>query len=149
MQSQFPKRVFFLREERNRDTLLGLIRNLPLCGDKPMQVTVEPYKRPRKLDQNALLWALLNEISEQLFIEGRQYSAETLHHYFKGQFLPEEFNDDECMPGYAKWSYDPAGERVLTGSSTQLTVRGFSGYIEAITAFAANMGVEFHTREER
>jgi hypothetical protein len=145
----FPKRTFFLREERNRDTLLGLIKNLPLCGDKPMQVTVEPYKRPRKLDQNALLWKLLTEISEQLFIEGRQYAPETLHHYFKVQFLPEEFNDEECLADYRKWAYDPSGERVLIGSSTQLTVRGFSGYIEAITAFAANMGVEFHTREEK
>jgi len=144
-----PKRTFFLREERNRDTLLGLIRNLPLSEDKPMQVTVEPYKRPRKLDQNALLWKLLTEISEQLFIEGRQFSAETLHHYFKVQFLPEEFNYEECLAGYEKWSYDPSGDRVLIGSSTQLTVRGFSSYIEAITAFAANMGVEFHTREER
>jgi len=50
---------------------------------------------------------------------------------------------------YQKWAYDPSGDRVLIGSSTQLTVRGFSAYIEAIMAFAANMGVEFHTREER
>lgn len=146
----FPKRVFFLREERNRDTLLGLIKNLPLDQDKPMQVTVEPYKRPRKLDQNALYHSgPLKDIAEQLFIEGRQYSAEVLHRYLKEQFLPEEYIEDECLAGYRKWDYDPSGNRVLVGSTTQLTVRGFSIFLEQVHAFGANMGVEFHTREER
>ena len=44
--------------------------------------------------------------------------------------------------------YDPAGERVLIGSTTQLTTLGMSRYIEQIEAYGASeLGVRFTTRK--
>jgi len=146
----FPKRTFFLREERNRDTLLGLIKNLPLDQDKPMQVTVEPYRPVRKKSQNDLMWSgPLKDISEQAWLDGRQFSAEVWHDFMKRNLLPDEFDSELCKDGYQKYDFDPGGERILIGSTTQLTVKGFAQYLEALMAFGANLGVEFHTREER
>jgi hypothetical protein len=145
-----PKRVFFLREERNRDTLLGLIKNLPLDQDKPMQVTVESFRPVRKKSQNDLMWSgPLKDIAEQAWLDGRQFSAEVWHEYFKANLLPDEFDPDLCKDGYQKFDLGPDGSRIMIGSTTQLTVKGMAQYLEALMAFGANLGVEFHTREER
>lgn len=145
----FQKRTILLRTEVQRETLLALVRNLPLDDKKPLQVVIEEYRPVRKLDQNALLWSgPLRDIAEQAFLDGRQYSAEIWAHYFKVQFLPEEFDPTQCKDGYVKWQFDPMGERILTGSTTQLTVAGFSTYLEQIFAFGASLGVQFSTKEQ-
>ncbi len=90
------------------------------------------------------MWAgPLRDIAEQAWIEGRQHSAEVWHEYFKRELLPEEFDPERCKENYAKWAYDPGGERVLIGSTTQLTVKGFAEYLTAIEAFGAALGVMF------
>jgi hypothetical protein len=46
----------------------------------------------------------------------------------------------------------PSGERVLIGSTTQLTVRGFAQYLTRVEAYGAQeLSVEFHAnpRESR
>lgn len=140
----FPKRRFELRTEQARESAIVLIRNLPLHDSKPMTVTVEEFRKPRKNEQNALMWSgPLKDISEQAFLEGRQYSAEVWSHYLKVQLLPEECDPELCLAGYEKWDYDPAGERVLVGSTTKLTVKGFAQHLEAIYAFGASLGVNF------
>lgn len=143
--SPFEKRTFLLREDSIRDRAIAVLKNLPIDAERPLQVTISEYKLPRKLDQNALYHAgPLRDCAEQIWLEGKQFSAETLHHYFKVQFLPEEYNEEECLKNYQKWSYDPAGERVLIGSTTQLTVKGFSIFLEQVFAFGGNLGVVFH-----
>lgn len=145
----FAKRKFEMRSEQARESLLALVRNLPLDDKKPLQVVIEEYRPVRKLDQNALYWSgPLRDIAEQAFLDGRQYSAEIWAHYFKVQFLPEDFDPIQCKDGYVKWQFDPMGERILTGSTTQLTVAGFSAYLEQIFAFGGSLGVEFSTREQ-
>lgn len=143
----FQKRTIFLRTEVQRETLLNLVRNLPLDEAKPLQVTVEEYRPGRKLSQQAYLFAgPLKDISEQAWLDGKQYSVEVWAHYFKGQLLPEEFDPELCKDGYQKWRYDPAGNRVLTGSTTELTVKGMAEYITAIQAFGGSLGVQFTER---
>lgn len=144
----FQKRTIFLREEKQRDTLLALIPNLPLDADRPLQVTIEEYRPSRRMSQNAYLWAgPLKDISEQAWLDGKQYSAEVWQHYLKTQLLPEEFDPLLTKDEYVKWRFAPDGSRVLVGSTTQLTVKGFSEFTEAITAFGASLGVIFHERE--
>lgn len=143
----YQKRTIFLRTEVQRETLLNLVRNLPLDEVKPLQVTVEEYRPVRKPDQNAYLWAgPLKDISEQAWLDGKQYSAEVWFHYLKTQLLPEEFDPVLTKDGYEKWRFAPDGSRVLTGSSTQLTVKGFAEFTEAITAFGGSLGVAFSER---
>lgn len=144
MRQPFQRRIILLRTEQQREQALALVKNLPLDEKKPLELVVGEHKPPRKLDQNALYHAgPLKDCAEQIWLEGKQYTADVLHHYFKVQFLPEEYNEEECLKKYEKWSYDPAGERVLVGSTTQLTVRGFSNFLEQVYAFGASLGVNF------
>jgi hypothetical protein len=141
----FQKRTIYLKAEQQRETLLALVRNLPLDNEKPLQVTIEEFRQPRKLDQNALMWAgPLSDISEQGYLQGKRFSAEAWHEMFKIEFLPEEFDPVMCRDKYKKWEYTPAGERVMVGSTSMLTVKGFALYLEQVMAFGANIGVQFH-----
>lgn len=142
-------RTFRLVAEDVRGRLISAIRHLPIDEIRPLEVVVREHKPQRNNDQNALYWSLLGEISAQAWIEGRQYSPEVLHEYMKRELLPEDKpppDPAEVRDGYTKWAYDPAGERVLIGSTTMLTVRGFANLITAVEAFGANLGVQFSAR---
>jgi len=115
---------------------------------RPLQVVIREEPKKRKSDQNALMFAgPLRDISEQAWLDSRQFSIEIWHEYFKRQLLPETYDAELCLESYSKWAVDPAGDRVLVGSTTQLTVAGMARYIEQIHAFGANLGVQFHTKE--
>lgn len=140
-------RKFILRDEKVRDSLLALVRNLPIDPLQPVEVLAREEVKARKPDQNAALWAgPLRDISEQAWLDGRQYSPEVWAQYFKRQLLPESFDPELTMENYAKWAIDPAGDRVLIGSTTQLTIKGHAQYREAIEAFGASLGVRFGAR---
>lgn len=144
MRQRFDKRLIYLRAEQQRETLLSLVRNLPLDADKPLQVTIEEFRPARKMSQQALLFAgPMTDIAKQAWFEGRQHSVEVLHEFCKREFLPEEFDPELCRDGYRKWDIDPIGRRVLVGSTTQLTVKGYSLYLEQVFAFGSNLGVVF------
>lgn len=144
---KFSERKLYMVSEQVRETLAALVRNLPVDADKPLEVVVRERVKGRKLDQNALYWGgPLRDISEQAWLDGKQFSAETWAHFFKKEFLPEDMptpEDGTVKDGYRKWEYAPDGDRVLIGSTTQLTVSGFSQYLEAVHAFGANLGVQF------
>ncbi len=124
-----------------------VLQNLPIDPIRPIQVLIREEPEVRKLSQQALLFAgPMTDIAEQAWFDGRQYSVEVLHEFFKRQFLPEEFDQELCVEGYVKWGIDPLGERILVGSTTQLTTRGYSDYLEAVYSFGANLGVLFRAR---
>jgi len=103
--------------------------------------------KARKPDQNALMWVgPLKDIAEQAWVNGRQFSDEVWHHHFKTLYLPEVFDAELCKEGYRKWDWSPSGAKVLVGSTTELTVRGFAQYLEQVYAEGAGMGVEFQAR---
>ena len=141
----FTTRTIYLRTDAQRETLRALVDNLPADSTKPLEIVIREEQKRRKLDQNAAMWAgPLRDIAEQAYVGGRSYTAEVWHEHFKEQFLPEEFDAELCKEGYRKWDYTPAGKRVLIGSTTQLTVKGFALYLTQVEAFGANLGVQFH-----
>jgi hypothetical protein len=153
--NKFLTRTFLLSGSQPLKTLLSLLPNLPVDNERPLEVVIREKQKTRSMDANARMWAgPLRDIAEQAWIAGRRYSAETLHEHFKREFLPED-DDPElaelAKDGYRKWDYTPAGERVLIGSTTQLTKKGFAQYMEQIEAFGAGLGVRFSAspREER
>lgn len=102
----------------------------------------------RNNNQNALMWAgPLRDISEQVWPDGVQYSAETWHEHFKREFLPEHADTELTKEGYQKWVYLPSGERILKASTGDLTTKGFSLYLEQIYAFGSQHGVRFGVSE--
>ena len=77
-------RTFILREEVNASALWSFLkanwRDTAKDG-KPLAVTVQEYKAKRSGDQNRYYWQRLNEIAEQAWIGGRQFSADAWHEH--------------------------------------------------------------------
>lgn len=146
LRQPYQTRTFLLRSASERDSALAVIRNAPLDPDKPLQVIAREEVKARKPDQNSLMWVgPLKDIEEQGYVKGRTFSADVWHEHFKREYLPEEFDEALCKVGYRKWDYLPNGDRVLVGSTTGLTVRGFAEYLTKVEAYGAQeLGVRFH-----
>ena len=144
---EFKAQTIRLIDQRSKDIAVAKLQNAPVGEDLEMVLRLTP--KQRGLDANAHLWAgPVRDIAEQAFIGGRLYSAETWFEQFKREYLPED-DDPELdtlvknPETYHKWDYTPKGDRILIGSSTQLTKRGFAIFTEQIVAFGSDMGVKF------
>lgn len=85
---------------------------------------VEVREPSRTKDQNALYWATLHDLSENVKIDGKQYLATVWHKYFKERFLPGRIIEL------------PYGHIVEAEPSTaDLTKEQFSEFIEQVMAF--------------
>lgn len=143
------RRPFRLVTEEVRERIIAAVRHLPLDTLRPIEVVFQEHRPARGETQNALYWAMLNEIAAQAWIEGRQYSAAVLHEWVKQNMLPEDVpppDPADVRENYKKWEYGPDGERFLVGSTTMLTVRGFANLITMVEVFGSNLGVEFSAR---
>jgi hypothetical protein len=147
---KFEQRRILLRGAEQVERAIALLLNAPLDADKPLEFLLREEVKPRKPDQNALMWSgPLADLAAQAWCDGRQFSAEVWHEFCKREFLPEEFDPELCLDGYRKWDIDPAGERVLVGSTKMLTVRGMAQHITQIHALGGSLGVEFHEGPQR
>lgn len=141
---RFQTRRIVLLGDTQRQAVCALANNAP----PGIEVVFREASKPRTADQNALMWAgALTDMEKQAWVAGRQYTAEVWHEHFKREYLPEEAEEGITKDGYRKWAYLPTGERVLVGSTTMLTKRGFSEYLEKIYAFGAGLGVQFGVNE--
>lgn len=124
-------RTFVLREAKNVVALGNYLNGWEAAADdgKPWQVDIGPEKSKRSLQANKLYWALLNQVSEQAWIEGRQYSAEVYHELCKRRFIG-------CV--------DLPNGGLLGMSSSDLSTKEFTEYVDQVTAWAATeFGVTF------
>lgn len=141
---KYQTRKLILKTSKERDTVKTLADNAP----DGIEVIFREYVKPRINEQNAAMWSgSLKDIAEQAWVDGRLYEKKVWHEYFKRKYLPEEYIEGETMEGYRKWDITPSGERVLIGSTTQLTTKGFGTYMEKIYAHGGSLGVLFHTIE--
>ena len=91
---------------------------------------VVSINRPNRSNaQNAMYWAVLHEIAEQIK-PGSQYNADTWHCYFKTLFLPGRIIE---LPGGKVIEQEP--------STTGLTVAQFSEYVEKVIAWSTEKGL--------
>lgn len=142
-------RSFLLLGASQQAAAEAFLRNLPLDAENPIEVVVRERVKPRKMSQNALMWAgPLNSIAEQAWVNGKRFSAEAWHEHFKREYLPEEFDHELCLEGYVKWQFTPRGDRALVGSTSGLTVKGMAQYLTQIEAAGAELGVDFRGRGE-
>lgn len=121
----------------------AMLHNLPTDGS--IEVIYRPYKKPSSYEQRKLMWGVrLAEISQQAWMNGRQYSPKVWHEYLKTMFLPDAFIEGETLDGYVKWVDLPDGSRRMVGSTTKLTTKGQVNYMTAVEAFASQeLGVQF------
>jgi len=145
----YPQKKVRLVGEIQRDNAIKILQNAPIDTAKPLEFILREEAKPRKMDQNALMWACqLKCIAEQAYVQGRTYSAEIWHELFKEMFLPDqtlfatsEQQSEIVKEGYRKYDTRPDGKRVLVGSTTELTVKGFAIYLQQVEAYGANLGV--------
>lgn len=98
----------------------------------PAGYVIEIREPTRTLDQNALLWPLLTEVSRQVD--------------WYGQKLTEDEWKDVFTAGLRKQKAVPGidGGFVMVGSKTsRMNKREFSELVELIYAFGAERGVKF------
>ena len=93
------------------------------------ELVLRPMKSKRSIDQNRRYWLLLREISAVAWLNGRQFSDETWHEFFKRTFIG---CDEIAMPD---------GSTELRGiSTTKLKVDEFGDYMLQIEQWAAEQG---------
>lgn len=124
------KRTFILAHEAARQNAIRFITEAPagLC------VTVsEPT---RTLEQNALMWPLLQKLADQVVWYGVKLSADDWK-----DLLTASLRKQRSAPGL-DGGFVVFGERTRTYTKAE-----FSELIELIYAFGAQQGVEFEKRE--
>lgn len=116
------KLIAFLKENAGEQARIG----------QPLVVTVEAYAVKRSVEQNRKLHAILNEIAENVYIDGRRYDVEAWKEQVRRRFIGTEELDL------------PNGTRIERGvSTTTLNASQFSELIERVSAWAAvELGVE-------
>lgn len=143
---KFQTRTVILLDAARKELAVNMIKNAPIG----IEIVAREVVKTRKLDQNALYWAgPLSDIANQAWFAGRKYCPEIWHENFKRDLLPEEDNPNlhDLVKNpfkYRKWDYLPGSdERICVGSTTDLTINGFSEYLEQVYAFGAQLGVMF------
>jgi hypothetical protein len=132
--------MIIINSEENRQTTIDKIRWLELKDN--YFVDIRKHKAKRTNQQNKTYWARINDISEQVYIDGRRYSQDVWHEHCKREFLPEVSNS-----GCEKWSYLPNGGRYLTMGTGDLDTKEFYDYRLQVEACGSNLGVKFLTYE--
>ena len=142
------ERTIILANPAVQSNAIMVVRNLPTDGT--IEIAIRPRRKTRSPSQNALMWgARLRDISQQAWVQGRQFSEDCWHEFLKAEYLPEgdEPNIAELVKDpakYHKWEWMPDGSRRLSGSTTQLTTRGMVMYMTQVEAYAAqDLGVMF------
>lgn len=129
------ERKFRCQVSNQRPLFENLYKNIVpelLAAHGDLEITIRPYKAKRSYEQNRRLWSLYNQIAEQVWLDGRRFSADMWHEYFKQQFIG---CDERVLPN---------GEIQKIGlSTTQLNTQQMADYQTRIEAWAAEQGVIF------
>lgn len=155
MRPKYQTRAVRLVAETQREVAQAMLSNAPIDPEHPIEFLLREEVKARTLDQNAGMWSgPLRDIAEQAWVNGRQFAAEIWAEHLKQEFLPEDDDPDLVVlvkppETYRKWALTPRGGRILTGSTTQLTERGFALYRLRVEAWASNEGVELHAAPAR
>lgn len=119
------KRHFVLINDQARRNAAEYCRTAP----EGYHVVVQPPTR--NLDQNAALWAMLNEVAAQVVWHGRKLDAESWKHIFSSSLRKQD-----VVP-----NLDGTGFVVMGVSTSKMSKAEMSEMLELIAAFAAQHGV--------
>lgn len=123
-------RTFVLRDDAVFERMLAFL-NANRKAVK-LAVTVMEADRPRSLAQNDYARAVVREIAESAWVDGKRYGADAWWEFFARQFGPCE--EIEL----------PDGSIVTRRRSTkEMSVSEFSSFIDAVRAYATDtLGIE-------
>jgi hypothetical protein len=109
------------------------IKPVLFAGNR-LEVTIREARRTT--EQNAKLWAMLNEVSDQVEWYGQRLSPEDFKHVFTAALKKQR-----VVPGL------DGGFVVLGQSTSRMSKAELSELIELVYAFGAERGVKFHDSE--
>ena len=121
--------------QQAQEALQALYRQVKpwLMADHKFVVTVK--KKTRSIEQNSRMWAMLNEISQQVVWHGKKLTPEEWKHVFSAAMKKQD-----VVPGL------DGGFVVLGQSTSQMTVKEMCEMQELMEAFGAQQGVRFAAR---
>jgi len=108
-----------LREEDHREYAINRLRNAKLG----MEVIIQPHKTNRSLDQNALYWKWVSVMGADL-----GYTKDEMHESLMREHLPPRVVETMNGP-------------VETYTTTKLSVKEMSDYMEQVSITAGKMGI--------
>lgn len=117
---------FVLVHEGARQRAVEAVRNAPPGHEVLVK---EPT---RNSEQNAKLWALLTDISQQVEWYGRKLDTDSWKHIFSAALKRQQ-----TVPGL------DGGFVVLGAATSRMTKREFSDLLELIQSFGAERGVQW------
>lgn len=125
------RRVFFLVHAQARANAVVAVNQAPdgYC--------VEVKQKTRSLEQNARLWALLTDVSQQVVWHGRKLSTEDWKHIFSASLSKQD-----VVPGI------DGGFVVLGKSTSKMTKAEMCDLQTLIEAFGAQHGVVWSEQME-
>jgi len=115
-----------LRDEGCAKFLWSILRNnwqTMADAGKPLAVTVTEHKAKRSTEQNKRYWAILREVAECAWVDGKQFSQEAWHEFFRGKFIGLEDS--------------PSGRQVGI-STAKLSVSEFADYMTKVDAYVSS-----------
>lgn len=125
---------FFLRQPHHAINAMRFIQGLPTDNDRPLVVEIKPITR--SLEQNARLWAMLTDLSEQVTWHGLKLSPEDWKHV-----MTAGLKSQRAVPGI------DGGFVVLGQSTSKMGKAEMTELQELIAAFGAEHGVRFGADE--
>jgi hypothetical protein len=123
---------YILAHQQARDNAARAVREAP----EGHVVTIKPPTR--NLDQNARMWAMLTEVSQQVNWYGKKLTPEDWKHVFTASLRKLD-----VVP-----NLDGTGFVALGMSTSSMSKREFSDLMELIEAFGAERGVKFSEQME-
>lgn len=101
---------------------------------KPLRVILTSSDRKRSTEANGYYWSfLLEQIADQAWVEGRQYSKDVWHEFFAQEYAEK-----------IEFSLPDGSLMTRRKSTTEMKVSEFSDYLQKVEAYAATeLGVRF------
>ena len=136
------KQIYKIDSEKAKNYMLLQMQALSL---EPVKVVeVKPFQKLRTSDQNKLMWkSVMGDFAKQAYVDGRLFSEKVWHEHLKEMFLPAVETAGITHTGYVKWLEMPDGMLKMVGSTTKLTTKGMSDYLEQCYAYGCELGVRF------
>lgn len=126
------KATFPLNSPRYRQFARNMLEKAP----DDWEVVFRPKRR--STDQNAILHAVLNDISEQVEWKGQRFDITTWKRLCTASWLREEGEQPEMIP-----ALDGKGFDVIFEKTSELSVQQCSSLVDWCYSFGAQNGVVF------
>ena len=123
--------------------------------DKPLDITIKPFRKKRSLDQNSYAWTLIGKIADKLRAGKDEVYLTMLKRYGQGGVIKVQPQNEQAILSAIKY-YEPHEKlysdtekyyRIWAGSSGYNTEE-MTVFVDGIISEAKGLGIETMTPDE-